>query len=905
MHWVLHCAREALAQTTVRPARVGAVLGNLGFPSVSMAAYADQVWTGRGDVDPRNRHMSGGTAAILAQAMGLNAGSYCLDAACASSLYAIKLACDQLIDGDADLMLAGAVQRADPLFLQMGFAALGALSQSGQSRPFHRDADGLLPAEGCAILALKRLDDARRDGDTIHAVIRGIGLSNDGRGKGLLVPDEAGQQRAMRAAYAQAGIDPAQVSLLECHATGTTVGDGAELRSSAAVFAGARELPIGSLKSNLGHLITVAGAAGLIKLIEALHHGVRPPNRQVDAPTAALDGTPFRLLQQAEPWPDDIPRIAAISAFGFGGNNAHLILSQDEGRPRVPRSGSPALSARNESAGERDEAAHTRPTKGEPIAIVGLGISVGGAADRGQFSEALFNCRSDVHVATDEAAGQDAVATCSSLLQQPMEHIELDLAGLRFPPRDLAQALPQQLALLRVAREALAELAPLPRERTAVLIGMEPDAEVARYGLRWRLADAEGSPAWRQAAQDAVIAPLEAAGVLGCMPNIPANRLSSQFDFGGPAYTLQAGADSGLHALHIARRALLHGEIDAALIGAVDFCHEPVNRAAGNAVPVDAAIAWVLKRLSDAQRDGDRIHALIDDGEWAQADQPMMDASFGDAGAAAGLLRASVAALCLHHRRHADGRPWLSASARSLPVTTLGLPPLRLVEARAHPRRSESPLPRLQVYAGADKAAVIAALESSAANGSGFRRDAVHQADTPHPARLVLVATDADFDSVRLRALAHLRDGAPAGTAVHFREQPIAGELAFVFAGAGASYRGMGRELLEQLPQLLDGLAQRSQRLVTALEWSFDQPSRRVTAVATHHDVCGCCASNATCFRNRPPPCSNCGAPRRCRSCTWNSARDCLASRPTPGSAIPPARPMRWSRPGCGTTRMR
>ncbi len=311
VHWLLHCGREALAQVRSRPARIGAVIGNLGFPSESMADYADRIWRGLPPGDSRNRAMSGGTANVLAQALDLRAGSWCLDAACASSLYAIKLACDALADGEADLMLAGAVQRADDLFLHLGFAALGALSRSGQSRPFHREADGLLPAEGCALIALKRLDDARRDGDTIHAVIRGIGLSNDGRGKGLLVPDAAGQRRAMDAALSEAGIAPEQVSLLECHATGTPVGDGTELASTAQVY-GAHPLAIGSLKSNLGHLITAAGAAGLIKLTEALRHGMLPPNRLVDAPLAALADSPFRLLQQPETWPADAPRIAAI-----------------------------------------------------------------------------------------------------------------------------------------------------------------------------------------------------------------------------------------------------------------------------------------------------------------------------------------------------------------------------------------------------------------------------------------------------------------------------------------------------------------------------------------------------------------------------------------------------------------
>ena len=161
-------------------------------------------------------------------------------------------------------------------------------------------------------------------------IVRGIGLSNDGRGKGLLVPDAAGQQRAMQAAYTSAAINPNAVSLLECHATGTPVGDATELRSTAAVYAGVDEVAVGSLKSNLGHLITVAGAAGIIKLIEAMRAGTRPSSLHASEPTAALADTPFRVLHAAEPWIAASPRIAAISAFGFGGNNAHLILSEED-----------------------------------------------------------------------------------------------------------------------------------------------------------------------------------------------------------------------------------------------------------------------------------------------------------------------------------------------------------------------------------------------------------------------------------------------------------------------------------------------------------------------------------------------------------------------------------------------
>ncbi|MBL8242605.1 MAG: hypothetical protein JNL89_00350, partial [Rhodanobacteraceae bacterium] len=364
-----------------------------------------------------------------------------------------------------------------------------------------------------------------------------------------------------------------------------------------------------------------------------------------------------------------------------------------------------------------------------PIAIVGIGACLGRAMDLPAVAAALFG---------------------EARIEARMEAIELDLAGLRFPPKDLEQALPQQLAMLRAAREALAASGPLP-PRSSVLVGMEPDAEIARYGTRWRSADA--------AAKDGVIAPLEAAGVLGCMPNIPANRLSSQFDCGGPSYTLQAGADSGLVALRIAARALAHGEIDAALVGAVDLCDQPVNRAAGNADPGDAAVALVLRRLADAERDGQRVLALVGGqpvGAGSTRDLlafptrdrghsplPQERAPATDFGAAAGLLHALHATLRLHHRRHADGRPWLGAATRTVELPLPGMPGIQLSEARGHRRVCDTPTPRLHLYAGADRAAVVANLRADRPGGEG-------------PARLVLVARDDEWADVRQRALAHL-----------------------------------------------------------------------------------------------------------------------------------------------------
>jgi acyl transferase domain-containing protein/3-hydroxymyristoyl/3-hydroxydecanoyl-(acyl carrier protein) dehydratase len=617
-------------------------------------------------------------------------------------------------------------------------------------------------------------------------------LSNDGRGKGLLAPAEEGQQRAMRAAYASAGFGPERVSLLECHATGTPVGDATELASTAAVFTSCDAVPIGSLKSNLGHLITTAGAAGLIKILEAMRVGQRPPTLHVEDATPALAARPFRLLDRLESWPAESTRVAAISAFGFGGNNAHMVVSEDD----ATIDAAPAMSTK------------------EPMAIVGLGAIVASAGGRDAFRDALFSGRSLL-----DANGEGRT-----------RHVDLDLEGLRFPPRDLAQTLTQQLAILQASREALAETSALPRERTGVFIGMEPDPEIARYGARWRLAQPGVDADWLATARDAVVAPLEAAAVVGGMPNIPANRLSSQFDFGGPAFTIQAGAASGLVALRIAARALARGEIDAALVGAVDLSCEPVHRRASKQPPGDAAISMVIKRLADAERDGDRIYARFDfdsdAGDHAHlnlklgddADCTDLASRVGVSFAASGLVHVAAAVLCLRQRCGLDGEPRLDGSAHRAEVRLKGADSVFLSAVATQQECALAPSARLRCFAGANKAAVIAALEAGREGLDGA-------------ARLVIVCEDARFDDMRARALAHLQRGAPAGPGIHFRERPITGELAFVFAGAGAAYHGMGRELLQHFPQLVDRLAERSKRLPSALAWAFADVDRQPSAL--------------------------------------------------------------------------
>ncbi|MCG8442965.1 MAG: polyketide synthase, partial [Caulobacterales bacterium] len=340
--WVLHTGREAWrdagGEGRLAGERCAVVLGNLSYPSRALVALAAeaaldaQPWSGpasRGGVTaPENRFMSGYPAHLLARALGLGGPAFALDAACASSFYALGAACDMLHDRSIDAAVVGAVNRSDNLFLHLGFSALNALSPSGKSRPFDRAADGLLPSEGAAAIVIKRACDVDPAHERVYGVVRGLGLSNDGRRKGLLAPDPGGQREAMARAYASADIDPATISLIECHATGTPVGDPIEARNLRDLFAAAPDLPIGSLKSNVGHLITVAGLASLIKVLGALEQGERPPMRAAGDPIDEAREGPLRILSAPEPWTVDGPRRAGLSAFGFGGDNAHLILEE-------------------------------------------------------------------------------------------------------------------------------------------------------------------------------------------------------------------------------------------------------------------------------------------------------------------------------------------------------------------------------------------------------------------------------------------------------------------------------------------------------------------------------------------------------------------------------------------------
>ena len=269
-----------------------------------------------------------------------------VDAACAGSLAAISMAVNDLALGQSDLVLTGGVDALNDIFMYMCFAQTGALSLSGDCRPFSDKSDGTMLGEGIGMLALRRLADAERDGDAIYAVIRGLGSSSDGRAKSIYAPSAQGQTLALRRAYERAGYGPETVGLVEAHGTSTQAGDAAEFESLMTVFsetsAPKGSIALGSVKAQIGHTKAAAGSAGMIKAILALHHKVLPPTIKVDAPNAkmAISESPFYLNTECRPWvhgaEKPYPRRASVSALGFGGTNFHVALEEYVGPSERP-----------------------------------------------------------------------------------------------------------------------------------------------------------------------------------------------------------------------------------------------------------------------------------------------------------------------------------------------------------------------------------------------------------------------------------------------------------------------------------------------------------------------------------------------------------------------------------------
>ncbi|MFQ5423851.1 MAG: beta-ketoacyl synthase N-terminal-like domain-containing protein [Phycisphaerae bacterium] len=621
-----------------------------------------------------NSRVVGLPASLLARGLGLGSGSYTLDAACASSLYALKLACEELRAGRADAMLAGGVSRPECLYTQMGFCQLRSLSPTGRCAPFDVRADGLVVGEGAGLVLLKRLDDALRDGDRVYGLVRGIGLSND-IGGSLLAPDAEGQLRSMRAAYAEAAWSPHDVDLIECHGTGTPLGDAVELDGLRTLWGDrdwrSGQCAIGSVKSMIGHLLTAAAAAGLIKTLLALSEETLPPvvHFEAPAPHSHLNDGPFQVQTDATPWPQRdaaTPRRAAVSAFGFGGINGHVLL--EEWRPAFRAYSLPPACPR-------------RTTESTPIAIVGMDAHFGEADTLDALESMIL---SGGHAIRSRPAARWRGAEPPDLHESAargtyIDSIAVSIGAFRLPPNEIAEVLPQQLLMLLVVSGALKDAGITARERrprTGVLIGQSLDWNTTNFHLRWWLANrvkawakaaglklnAAEQAHWLDALRETIGPPLNATRTLGALGGMIASRIAREFSLGGPSFTVSCDEASGLQALAIAVGALQRNELDCAIVGAVDLAGdiravatrkpaENGNNAPGAAAAVgEGAAAVVLKRLDEARANGDRIYAVVQEPDATTGASRSATSNIGHAGAASGMASLVKSAICLFHK---------------------------------------------------------------------------------------------------------------------------------------------------------------------------------------------------------------------------------------------------------------
>jgi PfaB family protein len=706
-HFTLHAGRDAFFDCRTESLdknRINVILAAIALPTDSASKLTRQILgntfearlfdenlsTAISPEDCLAARVTSYPASLLAKALGLGGTSYTLDAACASSLYSIKLACDELQAFRADAVLAGGVSRPECLYTQVGFSQLRALSPSGRCAPFDKDADGLVVGEGAGMVMLKRLEDALEQKDRIYAVIKGIGLSND-MSANLLAPDSEGQIRAMKKAYEFAGWMPSEVDLIECHGAGTPVGDAIELASLHALWESSKETnsgrcALGSIKSNIGHLLTAAGAAGLIKTVLGLHHKVLPPSanfRQASEDSPLKDG-PFRVQTETSPWEKrnaETSRKAAVSGFGFGGINAHLLVEEFDESIQDKKSHKLGIHKPNPNPDTLSTRDALKPPR---IAVVGMSACFGECKSLRQFQEMIFRGESIISKRPENRwRGADTASEQLSGLKQLhggfLENTEIARGDFRIPPNEIAAILPQQLLMLKVSAEALTDAGyPLRENRPAMgaIIGIAFDYEATNFHLRWNLSnriedlkekaritlDKEQTQEWLRSIQDAISPPLTAVRTQGALGGIVASRIAKEFAFGGPSFTVSQEEASGMRAVEIAVRALQRFEMDSALVGAVDLAGDVRNvimnhhvkpwsdkkeifsfdDRANGPLPGEGAAALVLKRLDDAVADGDRIYAVINglgsscksfsDTSNASAYVRSMSASFSDAG---------------------------------------------------------------------------------------------------------------------------------------------------------------------------------------------------------------------------------------------------------------------------------
>lgn len=583
---------------------------------------------------PVNQHEA--YAAVFRRLLGPHVSGYVVDTACSSSLYALALGMRALAERTCDVAVAGGVYE-----VTMGnsclFSQFGGLSATG-SRSLDASADGVVFGSGAAVLVLKRLSDAIAAGDRVLGVVRGVGLSSDGKSPAVNVPQSEGQLLAMQRAYSAAGLSPQSIALVEAHATATLVGDATELRSLNQMYAGGHGIELRSLKSLIGHTGWAAGIASVIVLCQALTERVIPPQHGFRTPNPAIElaTSPFVIATTPKPWPerpDGLPRRAAADGFGFGGTNAHVIVESYVPEFHRQLAVAPARAVTT-------------------LAVLGVGCLFPGADGAPQ--------------SVPPASGCGGLRFADDRFGLPV--------GRRVLPDVLAAMDGSQRLALLAAQDALQPIlsagVALARQ-TGIVLGLAGKTArgiaVTERIFRDRLVrrfhnapGASGSDASQQAlllrVSEQLLARNPPTGpytLSGAMPNVAAGRVANFFNLKGPNLVVDAASDSLLQAVYTAAQLLGGSDGEFMLAGAVNALAEPLTTRSprdGQEAQVavgEAIILLAVARPETAAQHGLRPLALL---ELAPAPTPPAGAvtpalvDYRGATGAAELARAIAAA---------------------------------------------------------------------------------------------------------------------------------------------------------------------------------------------------------------------------------------------------------------------
>ncbi len=574
---------------------------------------------------------------LIKQILKLRGVSCVIDGACSSGVLVIDEAIKLLSSKEMDMCIVTGALGSVNVIGSVGFSKIGGLSPE-KGRPLDKNANGLNSSEGIGTIIIKRLSDAIRDNDEVHSVIMGVGSEDDGKGKSIYAPNRKGQCRAMKKALRRAKLTPPDIDYIEVHATGTPTGDIEEMETLKLLFQDydveKQSVPIGSIKSQIGHCFSAAGVANLIKVIESMKHQVFPVTwNYLESPKEVhIEDTPFYVNTKSHEWKrkNGVPRRAIVNAFGFGGINSSLIVEEyiEEYHKKL-------MNKREEKYINYSEI---------DIAIVGIGVIDNNVKTK----EEWFKADAELHVAQqrylDERFSKEYSEIFSDGFDEACFIKEFQFPWLRFkiPPKVLDQIDRAQPLVLIAADEAIEDYGKekMEKENVSVYIGKMVNSESAskfNVSVRYveyveRLKTIDEFKSLPKESQDAIIASIKQGirkyapritedALPGYMDNIVSGRLSNFYNLKGTSAVIDSGSNSFLVALKQGIHNLITGESDSVLVGGIhanmtpEFLnsfqiYQEVKGGILDRVPSEGTVFFVIKRSKDITPE-DKVYAKI------------------------------------------------------------------------------------------------------------------------------------------------------------------------------------------------------------------------------------------------------------------------------------------------------